>query len=136
MKALMSRLLRKMSLTATSNLNMADYLFFPPADKAQDDIWGYTQDTWGRAQAEKSIRGLHAHLQQLADKQKHWRRLPNKLIVPADLDAVAYFSKYQSHYIFFRALSNATIGIMSILHEKTDLPVRLASDLKMILKGE
>ncbi len=114
---------------------MADYLFFPPADKAQDDIWNYSVKTWGEKQAEINIRGLHSHFQKLADRQIIWRRLPNRLIVPADLDIEAYFSKYQSHFVFFRKLSADQIGIMSILHERADMPVRLTSDLKGLFEG-
>jgi len=70
---------------------MAEYLFFPAADKAQDGIWDYTVKTWGEAQAEKYIRGLHDHLQKLADKQRVWRLLPNSLIV-AYMSTTMYFS--------------------------------------------
>jgi plasmid stabilization system protein ParE len=108
------------------------YLFYPAADKAQDGIWHYTRKTWGEAQAEKYIRGLHNHLQELADRQRIWRPLPNSLIVPPDLNIDAYFSKYEHHYVFFRELSNEHIGIMSILHEQMDIPVRLSIDLAKI----
>ena len=115
---------------------MAGFLFFPRADKAQDDIWDYTVDNWGQAQAEKFIRGLHNHLQMLSDKLKPWCELPNSLIVPPNLDSAAYFSKYEHHYIFFRTLSKGRIGIMSILHEKSDIPVRLSADLESFSKQE
>ncbi len=111
---------------------MAEYLFFPTADKAQDGIWNCTVKTWGGAQAKKYIRGLHDHLQELADRQRVWRLLPNSLVVPPDLDIDAYFSRYEHHYVFFRELSKERIGIMSILHEQADIPVRLSADLEMI----
>lgn len=111
---------------------MSTYLFFPPADLAQDDIWLYTCQEWGEKQAEKYITGLHTHLQALAEKNKFWHHLPNSLIIPSDLDIQGYFSQYQHHYIFFRELSADTIGIMSILHENADMPVRLCSDLSKI----
>ena len=112
---------------------MAGYSFFPAADKAQDKIWKYTAETWGEKQAEKYILGLHAHLQRLADKQLFWRSLPDSLVVSPDLEIHAYISRYEHHYIFFRALPDNQIGIMSILHERTDMPVNLARDLKVIL---
>jgi len=111
---------------------MAKYLFFPPADKAQDDIWDYTKTTWGENQAKTYIRGLHQHLQKLADKQKVWHLLPRNIAVPPDLKIEAFFSQYKHHYIFFRKLSGNRIGIMSILHERADIPVRLESDLNNI----
>jgi len=111
---------------------MTDYLFYPPADEAQDDIWQYTVDQWGEEQAEKYIIGLHTHLQALAKKQKLWRSLPSGPLVPSDLDMEVYFSKYEHHHIFFRTLSKGRIGIMSILHERSNIPVRLRKDLEEI----
>ncbi len=111
---------------------MFTYLFFPSAVKAQDDIWHYTYKEWGQKQAEKYINGLHDHLQALSEKKKFWRLLPNSLIIPPDLNLQAYFSKYEHHYIFFRELPGGKIGIMSILHENADIPVRLRQDLSRI----
>ena len=108
------------------------YRFFPAADMAQDKIWDYTSNKWGEAQAEKYIKGLHRHIEQLAEKQKLWRPLPTRFVIPLDLKTKAYFSLYEKHYIFFRELSGGVLGVMSILHEKMHLPVRLVNDLKKI----
>ena len=109
---------------------MPEYLFFPPADEAQDKIWRYTVDRWGKDQAVKYITELHDHLYDLASQKKKWRILPDSLVVPPDLDISVYFSLYRHHYIFFRELEPHKIGILSILHEKMDIPLRLADDLK------
>jgi len=111
---------------------VSSYLFYPPADKAQDDIWRYTYEIWGEKQAEKYIKGLHHHLQLLSKKKKVWRSLPANLTVPSDLNTEAYFSKYEYHYLFFRQLSAGKIGVMAILHESSDLPVRLCDDLRKL----
>jgi len=111
---------------------MSSYLFFPSADKAQDDIWRYTSKTWGENQAEKYIKDLHHHLQLLSGKKKSWRSLPANLVVPPDLKIEVYFSRYEHHYLFFRTLSAGKIGIMAILHESSDLPVRLCEDLRQL----
>ena len=108
---------------------MAAYRFYPRADAAQDRIWRDTSDTWGEAQADTYIRGLHAHLQRLCDNRLIWRRLPQKLSVPSDIKRKAYFSRYERHFVFFRELGNGDLGVMNILHEKMDLPVRLRDDL-------
>lgn len=108
---------------------MAGYRFYPRADAAQDKIWRDTSETWGDAQAETYIRGLHAHLQRLCDNRLIWRRLPQRLAVPVDIKRKAYFSRYEHHYVFFRELDNGDLGVMSILHERMDLPVRLKEDL-------
>jgi len=111
---------------------VSSYLFFPTADKAQDEIWNYTCETWGEKQAQKYIKGLHHHLQLLSEKKKFWRSLPAILVVPSDLNIEVYFSKYEHHYLFFRQLSVGQIGIMAILHESSDLPVRMSDDLRKL----
>ena len=108
---------------------MTGYRFYPRADTAQDKIWRDTFETWGETQAATYIRGLHAHLQRLCENRLVWRRLPQKLAVPSDIKREAYFSRYEHHYIFFRELDNGDLGVMSILHERMDLPVRLKDDL-------
>lgn len=112
-------------------------MFFPPADAAQNEIWDYTCDLWGQEQAEKYITGLHEHLKLLSEKKKLWWSLPAGRVVPSDLNIQAYFSRYEHHYIFFRELSGNRVGVMSILHEKSDIPVRLRGDLNKIqeMKG-
>ncbi|MFW5426341.1 MAG: type II toxin-antitoxin system RelE/ParE family toxin [Methylophagaceae bacterium] len=111
---------------------MAGYLFYPTADQRQDEIWDYTVGQWDEIQAEKYITELHQHLNNLASNRLLWHTLPNKLIIPQDLSLSVYFSRYGNHIIFFRELSSGMIGIMTILHETMDLPVRLSEDLRKI----
>lgn len=111
---------------------MAGYLFYPPADAAQDRIWQDTVEAWGEAQAIRYIQGLHAHLQTLSETPALWRKLPGRLAVPADLKLDAYFSRYERHYVFFRQLSGDRIGVLSLLHDRMDVPVRLAEDLQAL----
>ena len=113
---------------------MAGYLFYPPADAAQDRIWHDTVETWGEVKAETYIRCLHVHLQKLSETRALWRKLPAPLVVPADLKMDVWLSRYERHYIIFRTLSGGRIGVISILHERMDLPVRLADDLLSIVR--
>ncbi|MEI3807941.1 type II toxin-antitoxin system RelE/ParE family toxin [Agrobacterium sp. CCNWLW32] len=108
---------------------MATYRFYAAADAAQDKIWRDTVDAWGEAQPETYIRGLHAHLQRLCDNHLLWRRLPQRLAVPGDIMREAYFSRHEHHYLFFRELDNGDLGVMSILHARMDMAVRLREDL-------
>ncbi|OCJ10357.1 plasmid stabilization protein [Rhizobium sp. AC27/96] len=108
---------------------MAAYRFYPRADAAQDKIWRDTVEKWGEPQAVTYITGLHAHLTCLCETKALWRQLPQKLVVPVNVKHEAYFSRYGHHYVFFRELDNGDLGVMSILHERMDLPVRLAEDL-------
>lgn len=107
---------------------MSGYLFYPPANTAQDRIWKETVLQWGEAQAVAYITGLHAHLRKLSETKALWRRLPGNLAVPADLNVQAYFNRYERHYLFFRELPSSKIGVMAILHERMDIPVRLHED--------
>lgn len=108
---------------------MPAYRFYAPADAAQDKVWQDTVEQWGEAQAESYLRGLHTHLHRLCDNRLFWRRLPQRLAVPSDIKHEAYFSRYERHYLFFRTLDNGDLGVMSIWHEKMDMPVRLREDL-------
>ena len=108
---------------------MSGYLFYPAADAAQDRIWRDSVAAWGEAQAIRYIQGLHTHLLTLSQTPALWRKLPARLAVPADLKLDAYFSRYERHYIFFRVLSGDRIGVLSLLHDRMNIPVRLAEDL-------
>jgi len=112
---------------------MSGYRFFPAADRRQDEIWEYTCEQWGENQAKQYIRGLHDHLQRLANRRHPWRPLPNHLLVPLDFDISIFFSRYEKHYIFFRVLSDGDIAVVSILHEAMHAPIRLNEDLGKIL---
>jgi plasmid stabilization system protein ParE len=118
-----------MSSVAISDVSVATYRFYPRADAAQDKIWQDTVEKWGEQQAITYITGLHAHVKRLCEDAAIWRQLPQKLAVPVDIKRKAYFSRYEHHYLFFRKLDNGDLGVMSILHERMDLPVRLEEDL-------
>lgn len=111
---------------------MAKYRFYAPADRRQDEIWDYSAKTWGLAQAETYLRGLHDFLARLAATPALWRELPSRLAVPADLQVKVYFARYERHVVFFRELSGKRIGILTILHAAMDLPVRLNEDLAQL----
>lgn len=41
-----------------------------------------------------------------------------------------YAIRYRQHFVFFRALSGNTIGVISILHVSTNIPARLKEDVE------
>jgi plasmid stabilization system protein ParE len=110
--------------------------FYARADAAQDKIWADTVERWGEAQAVTYIQGLHAHLQRFTENRLLWRRLPQRLAVPPDISRETFFSHYEHQYLFFRILDNGDLGVMSILHERMDLPVRLREDLAVLQRKE
>lgn len=115
---------------------MPAYRFFPTADVAQDHIWRYTLDVWGEDQAEKYIIGLHLHLTRLASSKLIWRRLPAAFRAIEGEHEKIFISRYDHHLVFFKELSDGDIGILALLHEKSDLPKRLAQELRRLTKRE
>ncbi|WP_259667478.1 hypothetical protein [Rhizobium lentis] len=61
---------------------MAAYRFYPRAD-GQD--LGDTVEAWGEKQPDAYIPWLHAYLQRLCQDLLIWRRLPQRLAVPVDV---------------------------------------------------
>ncbi|MBL8819329.1 MAG: type II toxin-antitoxin system RelE/ParE family toxin [Planctomyces sp.] len=86
------------------------------------EIWGYTERTWGEEQADKYIRGLVGSIQEAASFRNRWRP-----VMDAELPGV-YFIQYERHFIFFRALPPDAIGVISVLHENMNIPMRLRED--------
>jgi len=115
---------------------MTGYVFFPAADARQDAIWDYTAKRWDELQAEAYITGLHEHLSTLAQDKSLWRRLPDRLVLPAGVRDAVYCSLYRQHWLFFRELPSGRIGVLTILHASMDLPVRLREDLERLFREE
>ena len=98
------------------------YRFYPRANERLDEIWEYTVEQWDEHQAEKYIRGLFSALEKRAERKHSW------LSVKESGFSGVYFFRYEHHFVFYRELSDRTIGVISILHERMDLPHRLKED--------
>ena len=114
---------------------MATCRLFRIAEEELEDIWLYTYEKWGEKQADSYIYGLYDCMEKLATKTLLWRTAPRNLCVPPDIPHAVYFYHYQRHYLFFRELQNGDIGIISILHDAMEIPVRLAQDLEELSKN-
>ncbi|MBJ6370768.1 type II toxin-antitoxin system RelE/ParE family toxin [Sedimentitalea arenosa] len=77
-----------------------------------DEIYRYTRDRWGEAQAEIYITGLFTAFEQIET-----RGIASK-IVPAEFEVQGYFFRYERHFVYWRQLDNGDIGIVTILHER------------------
>ena len=82
------------------------------ASRRLDEIYRYTRDHWGEAQAERYITGLFAAFEQIET-----RGVLSKP-VPAEFEVEGYFFRYERHFVYWRTLSNGDIGIVTILHER------------------
>ena len=87
-----------------------------------DDIYRYTRERWGEAQADRYITGLfHA-----------FARIGSHGIVsrpiPAAFGVDGYVCRYEKHLVYWRRLSNDDIGIVTILHERMHQIERFRED--------
>lgn len=77
-----------------------------------DEIYRYTRDRWGEAQADTCVTGLFAAFEQIETHAVMSRP------VPAEFGVGGYFFRYERHFVYWRRLSNDDIGIVTILHER------------------
>lgn len=86
------------------------------------EIWDYTERMWGEDQADKYVRGLVEAVNAAQGKRHKWRHVMDEAL------SGVFIMRYQHHYLFFRELSDGTLGVISVLHENMDIPARLRED--------
>ncbi len=77
-----------------------------------DDIYRYTRDRWGEAQADCYITGMFEAFDRIDT-----HGVLSKPI-PAAFGVEGYFFRYEKHFVYWRRLSNGDVGIVTILHER------------------
>ena len=77
-----------------------------------DEIYAYTRDTWGEAQAERYIRGLFERFEAIADRRFPWRP------IPAEFGVDGFVHRHEKHFIYWKVLQDGDIGIVTVLHER------------------
>jgi toxin ParE1/3/4 len=87
-----------------------------------DEIYTYTRDTWGDAQADRYIRGLFERFEAIAERRFPWRA------IPAALGVDGFVCRYERHFIYWKLLDDHSIGIVTILHERMHQIERLHAD--------
>lgn len=91
---------------------MAAFRIQDRASHRLDDIYVYTRDTWGEAQATRYIRGLFERFGEIAAQKVPWRP------IPAEFGVDGFYARYEHHYIYWRVLSDGAVGIVAVLHER------------------
>jgi len=86
------------------------------ANQQIQDIWLYTERRWGEAQATEYVTGLFDFFETLPFEQHLWRAVPRSSL------RGALYASYREHIVFFRHLSNDNLGILSVLHQRQDIP--------------
>ena len=89
-----------------------------------DDIYRYTRETWGDAQAEAYIRGLFDRFEAITAREFPWRP------VPAEFGVNGYFCRYEKHFIYWRLLEDGAVGIVTVLHERMHQLDRFRDDVR------
>ncbi|WP_395746392.1 type II toxin-antitoxin system RelE/ParE family toxin [Prosthecobacter sp.] len=97
---------------------------YPAAQERILEIWDYTEKKWGEKQADTYVRELVAEIETVSGQRHRWRP-----VLDASLKAI-YFFRHRHHYVFFRELSKKRLGVISVLHEKMDIPARLREDVE------
>ncbi|WP_420382638.1 type II toxin-antitoxin system RelE/ParE family toxin [Novosphingobium sp.] len=102
---------------------MTVYRISERADDRLDEIYDHTYDRWGQAQAERYGLGFIARFEAIAARSVSWR------VIPAEFGARGYFCRYEHHYIYWRVLSDGSVGIITILHERMHRIDKLAGEM-------
>jgi toxin ParE1/3/4 len=87
-----------------------------------DAIYRYTRDRWGQEQADHYITGLFAAFERIETHEVLSKP------IPAEFGVEGFFFRYQRHFLYWRRLGNADIGIVTILHERMHQIDRFRAD--------
>ncbi len=87
-----------------------------------DEIYVYTRDRWGEAQAERYVTGLFARFDAIAAREFPWRA------IPAEFGVSGFFCTYEKHVIYWKMLGDGTVGIVTVLHQRMHLAERLKDE--------
>lgn len=101
---------------------MAGFRVSERAGQRLDEIYVYTRDVWGEAQAERYIRDLFARFDAIAARSVPWRA------VPAEFGEDGFYCRHERHFIYWRLLSDGAVGIVTILHERMHQLDRFRND--------
>ena len=82
------------------------------AARRLDDIYRYTRDRWGVAQADRCITGLFGAFDRIETGEVASKPIP----APFGVDG--YFFRYEHHFVYWRRLGDGDIGIVTVLHER------------------
>lgn len=93
------------------------------AGERLDEIYRYTREQWGEAQAEIYLSGLFSRFEQIAARAFPWRP------IPAEFGVDGYFCRHEHHYIYWKLLGDGAVGIVTVLHERMHQMDRFAADL-------
>jgi toxin ParE1/3/4 len=101
---------------------MVEFRVSPAAGLRIDAIYDYGRKRWGEEQAKAYIHGLFAHFSAIVEHRIIWRP------IPAELEVSGYYARYERHYVYWRILSDGSVGIVTVLHERMHQIARFRDD--------
>lgn len=87
-----------------------------------DDIYRYTREYWGEAQADRYITGLFDAFAAIESRGVISRP------IPAEFGVEGFVFRYEKHLVYWRRLSNGDVGVVTILHERMHQIERFRED--------
>ena len=88
-----------------------------------DEIYRYSLERWGEAQADAHITGLFAAFEGIVSGDVA------SLPISARFGVDGYVFRYERHFVYWKRLSYGDIGIVTVLHERMHQIGRLREDL-------
>lgn len=93
-----------------------------------DEIYRYTLHRWGEEKAESYISGLFKAFEKIETHEVFSRP------IPAEFSVSGFYFRYEKHFVYWKHLSNGTIGIVTILHERMHQIERFKADFSTKLE--
>lgn len=87
-----------------------------------EEIYRYTRERWGEAQADAYVIGLF----------EAFDNIPTGAItsrpIPAEFEVDGYVFRYRRHFVYWKRLGDGAIGIVTVLHERMHQMDRFLED--------
>lgn len=87
-----------------------------------DDIYRHTHERWGVEQADRYVTGLFDAFSRIETYGVASRP------IPAAFGVEGFIFRYERHFVYWRRLSDADIGIVTVLHERMHQMDRFRDD--------
>ncbi len=87
-----------------------------------DEIYKYTRERWGEAQADSYVTGLFEAFGNIGEGTVGSRP------IAAEFEVDGFWFRYRKHYVYWKILDDGTIGIVTVLHERMHQVGRMLED--------
>ena len=77
-----------------------------------DEIYKYTRERWGEAQADSCVTGMFEACGNIGEGTVGSRP------IAAEFEVDGFWFRYRKHYVYWKILDDGTIGIVTVLHER------------------